>query len=129
MAGDDVRHRLPMGDLAVTDLDGFQIERAEHQFHLPPDERWINLKGVAVQRYYSGLGDGAVLRPQESLGEILGGGHPRSAAQVGPAVLPAVHRGLAGLGVGAAMVFGFNPASQQPVEFEQPGPVIHIVGG
>lgn len=32
-------------------------------------------------------------------------------------------------GVGEAVVLGFNPGSQQPVEFEQPGPVMDTVGG
>ena len=81
-------------------------------------------KVLGVQRHRGRFGDGAVLRPQERLGQIRRGGHRRPPPQAGPTGLPALPRGLAGLGVNAAVVLGFHPRGEQPIELQQPGPVI-----
>ena len=81
-----------------------------------------------MQRHRRGLGDHAVLRPQERLGQIVRGRHRRGPPEPGPAAVPAVQRGLPGLGVGAAVVLGFDPRGQQPVERQQRGAVISTGG-
>ena len=124
MAGDVVRQSFAVTLALVSDLDGFHVERGEHQLHLAADQRGVDLEGVAVQRHRRGLGDRAVLRPQERLGQIGCRGHRRGPAQPRPAAVPALQRGLPGLGMHAAVVLGFDPRGQQPVERQQCGAVI-----
>ena len=82
-----------------------------------------------MQRHRRGFGDGAVLRPQKRLGQIVGGRHRRGPAQPAPAGLPAFPRGLAGLSVGAPVVLGLDPRGEQPIQLQQSGPVIDAGGG
>jgi hypothetical protein len=109
VAGDGVRHRFSVALVAVADLDGFQVERGEHQLHFAPDQGGIDLVGVGVQRHGGGLGHHAVFRPQERLGQIGAGGYVRGAPEPVPAGLPPIQRGLSGLGMGAAVVTVFPP--------------------
>jgi len=119
VAGDVVRHRGPEAALAVADLDDLQVERGEHQFHLPPGQGRLDLVGVAVQRHCRGLGDRALLRPQERLGQRLARGHYRAVAGPLPAVVPPGQRRLPGLGVHVVVIDGLHPRGEPGVEFEQ----------
>ena len=71
VAGDHVRHRRAVAP-AVADVDVLEVERGEHQLDLAADQDGVDLVGVAVQGHRRGLGDGAVLRPQERLGQLAG---------------------------------------------------------
>ena len=77
-----------------------------------------------MQRHGGGLGDAAILRPQKRFGQIAGGRYRRGAAQPLPPGLPAGQRILPGLGMHAAVVFGFHPGDEQPVELQQRGGVV-----
>lgn len=44
-----MRQGFPIALVAVADLDGFQVERAEHQLNPPSDQRRVDLVGVGVR--------------------------------------------------------------------------------
>jgi hypothetical protein len=103
----------------VTDLDDLQVERGEHQLDLASGQRGFDLVGVAVQGHGRGLGDRAQLRPQERLGQRVGGGHGRAVPGGLPAVVPPLQGCLPGLGMHLVVVDGLNPGGELGVELEQ----------
>jgi hypothetical protein len=119
VAGDVEGHGEPVAVVVVADLDAGQVERGEHQLDLASDQRGLDLVGVAVQRHRRGLGDRALGRPQERLGQRLGRGHGRAVPEGVPALVPAGDRGLAGFGVGPVVVDAFRPGREFAIEVQQ----------
>ena len=112
------RDGLAEGPPVVADLDVFQVEGVEDQLGLAAGQQLADLVGVAVQRHGGGLGDGAVLAPQERLAQL---GRGRQRQRDRDAFLPAAQRGCPGLGVRPDVVDGLCPGGEQPVQLREAG--------
>jgi hypothetical protein len=126
MAGDLVRQRPAGVSAAQAHLQAGQVEGVEDQLDTAADQGGVDLVAVAVQAHQGGLGHGAVLRPQERLGQI---GRDRDGE--GAAGHPPGQGRLSGLGVHAAVVDALHPGGEQPVQLGQVGEVVAgcAVGG
>ena len=113
---------FPYALVAVADLDGFQVERVRTP--APPCARpgprrpgrcW---RAATRWRSWSPRGIRTTGTPRSDSSAVgIAGVRPKPV----PAGFPAGQRGLPGLGMGAAVVFGFDPGCEQPVELQQRG--------
>jgi hypothetical protein len=114
VAADLMADRDTHAAVLVADLEVAQVEGVEDELDAASDQGGVDFVGVAVQRHRRGLGDQASLGPQERL---MQGRRGRQHGRVGGR--EPGQWCLAGLGMDALVVQGFDPGGEQLVHLRQ----------